>query len=648
MSLLGFVQKNLLQKSEGILIIQRSKTGLRGGSDVLRERTILLCGICGYITERDSLPPLEKMVQSLKRRGPDGSGVFRSQNARVGLGSTRLAIVGLDSGAQPLYSRDHHKVLVCNGEIYNASEWRGVLEKEGYFFQTESDCEVILALYEKYGESFISHLNGMFSLALWDDRLQKLILARDRMGQKPLYYYHENGVFLFGSEPKSLLAAGIPVRVDFSALDQFLSYQVLPQGGSVYQGVQQLPPAYSGVYEKGSFRKASYFSLEAPPLSSLSLPALLQEALRIRIPLEVSYGVYLSGGLDSSLMLALLAKESTQKQKTFSIGFEQAGYNELPFARIVAQHFQTDHHEKILGAEALESLETLIEMFDEPFGDSSAIACHFLSQMAKASVKVAITGDGGDELFYGYPRYQAVKLVRALYPFTFILEDFIEAMPVSLEPKSRGFRLKKLLSGGRLPLAMRYSRWNCPLTLREKEALYTPVFLECLGRAPQERFFSSECRTVRAFARQEQQHYLPDDILVKVDRTSMYHGVECRSPFMDYRVVLAANGLPDTLKMRGLEGKYILKKYFENELMLGIRKRKKMGFGIPLAAWLRKESRTFCRDYLLSSRLKERQWFRPEIVLRWIEEHEEGKQNHAERLWLLLNIEIWAQKYLEG
>ncbi|MEK7486764.1 MAG: asparagine synthase (glutamine-hydrolyzing) [Planctomycetota bacterium] len=612
-----------------------------------------MCGICGYIAQNNPSPPLlEKMVATLRQRGPDGDGYFQSQTQhdQIGLGYTRLAIVGLDSGNQPLYSRDRQKILVCNGEIYNYQELRRRFQKKGYTFASDSDCEVLLALYEEQGLALFEQINGMFSFALWDQSKERLLLARDRLGKKPLYYSLRPDLLLFGSEIKALLAGGVKPQLNATILDAFLTTQVMPSGQSIFQNILQLKPGHYATYEQGKLNVVPYFSLKkSVSISNAPLRTLketLESAVYLRLQTDVPCGVFLSGGFDSSLVLALMRQTIQEPIPTFSIGFSDSKYDESPFARVVARHFQTQHHEQTLFPNSLEILEKLVEIFDEPFGDSSAVPCYYLSALAKKTVKVVLTGDGGDELFFGYPRYQAVKLARAIHPFLFPFRGLIEHFPVPSDPKSRPFRLKKLLSHSHLSLAERYLLWNTPFSPVDKLALYTNEFRrEMIPWKPAD-FLDPESLQVADFAFYDQQNYLPNDILVKVDRTSMANGIECRSPFLDYRVVLLANQLSESQKLRGLQGKYILKKMFASMLPEIVLRRKKMGFGVPLALWLRKESHEFCRQNLLSQDFLQRNWFRPETLLKWLEEHRLGKANHAERLWLLLNIALWARKYL--
>lgn len=611
-----------------------------------------MCGICGYLTTTKPLPPLAQMVDTLRRRGPDGDGSFQTATPEIylGLGYTRLAIVGLDSGNQPLFSADQQKVMVCNGEIYNYPELRQQMLKKGYTLSTHSDCEIILSLYEMYGVALFEHLNGMFSFALWDASTETLLLARDRFGKKPLYYSYQNQQLLFGSEIKAILAGGAKAVLEESVLDAYLTTGVVPGGYSIFQNIFQIPPGHYALWKQGKWTITPYFSLtEFSPLPpNLTLKKALEEAVALRLQSDVPYGAFLSGGLDSSLVLALIRQHNQEPLPTFSIGFEHPLYDELPFARQVSAHFKTQHHEEILAPESIQILEKLIEVFDEPFGDSSAIACYYLSQLAQKKVKMVLTGDGGDELFWGYPRYQALQLAQIISPFTYVFQPWIERIPVNSEPKSKTYRLKKLCSQGRKSLSERYLLWSSAFSLEQKESLYTPEFARRIKPLEDRRKLLANCHSVQDFVLYDQKTYLPEDILVKVDRTSMANGLECRSPFLDWRVVLLANQLPQTQKLHWLEGKYILKKWFGKLLPPEILKRKKMGFGVPIAAWMKERKNHFCHERLLSTRLQERGWFQPKTVERWWQEHLQGKVNHAERLWLLLNLEIWCEKYLKN
>ena len=585
----------------------------------------------------------------------------------VALGHRRLAIIDVAGGRQPLSNEDGSVWVVLNGEIYNFRDLRRRLEGAGHRFRTQSDTEVLVHLYEDEGPAFLTQLNGMFALALWDARRGQLLLARDRLGKKPLVYRHEPGRLLFASELKSLLQVpGVPREIDPQAIDDYLTYQYVPHPRTIFRGIAKLPPGHYAIYRDSRLDVQPYwqpdFNLEddrpAEEYAS-ELRTLLTSAVEMRLQSEVPLGAFLSGGIDSTIIVGLMSRLSGQPVRTFSIGFPVPEYDETRYARMVAEKFGTLHEEFQVRPDAMEILPKLVWHYDEPFADSSAVPTWYVSQLTRQHVTVALTGDGGDELFAGYPRYQAVWLASWLDRMPGVVRQalagrFWQRLPTSSRQKSFGRRWKRFVEMLNQPPDRRYLEWIGIFGETRRAALYTNEFTASLPNADPLAFLSAALARcgrrdpVTAFSLADLVTYLPCDLMNKVDIASMAHGLECRQPFLDYRVVELAARMPSRLKFRRGRGKRILMETFADLIPEPIRRRPKMGFGVPLEHWFRDELKDYARDVLLDRRTLQRGFFRPEVVAQLLDDHQQGRFNHASRLWSLLILELWQREWVDS
>jgi asparagine synthase (glutamine-hydrolysing) len=638
-----------------------------------------MCGITGAVWTEPKLAiepaTLQKMVEVLRHRGPDDQGTYTAErHARsaqaatpgVALGHRRLSIIDLASGHQPLSNEDDSIWLVFNGEIYNYRDLRRRLEGTGHRFRTESDTETILHLYEDEGPEFLQHLNGMFALALWDANKQQLLLARDRLGKKPLVYRHEPGRLVFASELKSILEVpGVPRELDPQAIDLYLTYQYVPHPWTIFQGISKLPPAHYALYRDGQLDVRSYWQPDFNREQKRSaedyaeeLRALLTSAVEMRLRSDVPLGAFLSGGTDSTIIVGLMQRLCQEPVRTFSIGFPVAEYNETQYAAAVAQQFGTIHQEFCVEPDAVGILDQLVWHYDEPFADSSAVPTWYVSKLTRQHVTVALTGDGGDELFAGYPRYRAVWLAEWFDRLPSGLRrvlagQYWQKLPASVRQKSFRRRLKRFLESlGQSP-QRRYLEWISIFNESRRAELYADDFLAELPDTDPLEFLLAAYR--RSWARDpvtstsltDLVTYLPCDLMTKVDIASMAHGLECRAPFLDYRVVELAARMPLRLKFRRGRGKRILLETFAELVPKAVKRRKKMGFGVPLDHWFRGPLAGFARDVLLDSRTLGRGLFRPEVVQELLESHVSGQFDHSYRLWALLVLELWQRRWVD-
>jgi asparagine synthase (glutamine-hydrolysing) len=635
-----------------------------------------MCGLTGAVWSDPRLaidaPTLARMAEVLRHRGPDDSGTYqtgmclrpgRADQPAVALAHRRLSIIDLAGGHQPMSNEDGTIWLVFNGEIYNYQDLRRRLDGAGHQFRTTSDTEVLVHLYEDEGLDFLQHLNGMFALAIWDQPRARLILARDRMGKKPLVYRHEPGRLLFASELKSLLTVpGLPREVDRQSLDEYLTYQYVPHPHSILKGFAKLPPAHYAVLEDGRLKVERYWSLDvrrerARPLAedAAELNSLLTDAVRLRMQSDVPWGAFLSGGVDSSLIVGLMQQLSNVPVKTFSIGFAESEYDESRFARQMAERFGTQHHELRVDLDQLDILPKLIWHFDEPLADSSAIATYCVSKLAREHVTVALTGDGGDELFAGYARYRASRLASWLDGLPRPLRRFAGAQfwqQLERDRPQRSTLRRAVRFGQALALApqRRHVEWIAIFGESRRAALYTDEFLASLPDADPVDFFAS------AFARSagrdpitraslaDLETYLPCDLMTKVDMASMANSLECRQPFLDYRVVELAARMPIAHKLGWRRGKRILHETFPDLMPPD---RPKMGFAVPLDHWLRGRFKATAHDVLLDRRAIDRGYFRPAAIERLLAEHESRRFDHSYRLWALLVLEWWHREWVD-
>jgi asparagine synthase (glutamine-hydrolysing) len=627
-----------------------------------------MCGIVG-IANTNSLAAnrevLERMNACIAHRGPDEDGFYF--NKTVALGMRRLSIIDLKSGQQPIPNRDKTKWIVFNGEIYNFQEIRADLEKKGCVFNTNSDTEAIVHLYDEYGAGCVGFLRGMFAFAIWDEKDESLFIARDRVGKKPLLYSHQpNGNLIFGSEFQALLAhPDVSREVNYEAIDSYLSFNCVPAPLTAFKQIRKLEPAHWLRWKNGEIETQRYWQPNFSRKIKISeeeaiaeTTRLLRESTRLRMISEVPLGAFLSGGVDSSTIVALMAQESDKKIKTFSIGFEEQDFSELKYAKRVAEYVGAEYNEFVVKPNALEVLPVLVEHYGEPYADSSAIPTYYVSKETKRYVTVALNGDGGDESFAGYERYAAMRAAELYHRFPKFARKLLIEKPASLIPtselkKSRVRDAKRFLQAASLPKNERYFRWMSTFNRDDKREIYTPDFAERISEQNSigtlEKWFakSNGAGTLDAVLLTDQMTYLPDDLLVKVDIASMANSLEARSPFLDHKVIEFAASLPENLKMRGFETKYLLKKLAARLVPREVIYRRKMGFGVPIGSWFRGEMKNFLRDALLSEKSLTRGIIKREMIEKYVEEHTKAKRDHAARLWSLLMLELWFRRFID-
>ncbi len=621
-----------------------------------------MCGIAGLVGRQGEVvdaATVRQMCATIVHRGPDDEGI-RAAGA-VGLGMRRLSIIDLAGGHQPIHNEDKTVWVVFNGEIYNFPELREGLEKRGHGFYTHSDTEVIVHLYEELGADCISKLRGMFAIALYDERQQSLLLARDRLGKKPLYYAQKDGRLYFGSEIKTILAVApeLASNLNTRALLQYFSLQYIPDPSSAYGDISKLPPGYLVEYKGGQLKLRQYWDLPAYSTAQVrseqecleQLEHQLAEAVRIRLISDVPLGALLSGGVDSSVVVALMARASSSPVKTFAIGFGQQDYNEAPYARAVAEKFGTEHHEFVVEPHVSDTLDHLTRMMEEPFGDSSMIPTYHVSRIAREHVTVALTGDGGDELFAGYDRYP-VHLDRMGYERlpAWVGGAFRNVIYPTLRPsfKGRRFLFNASLRGGD-----RYLDTVGFLTTDRERKLFSGDFLA----AAQDRDVIEEVRYFYAHAQApdrlsrllylDTKSYLTGDVLTKVDRMSMATSLEVRCPILDHVLIEWVTGLPSEWKYRSGIRKYLLRKLAERLGVPGLN-RPKQGFAMPLTHWWKSELRETLLPILLEPKTLQRGYLNATAVRHLVHEHLSGRRDYGQELWLLLIFELWHRNFLEA
>ena len=620
-----------------------------------------MCGIAGFVNGRNEPADrdiLARMTASLAHRGPDGDGLYVS--GPVALGQRRLAIIDVAGGAQPMANEDDSVWITYNGELYDEEPLRAALEAKGHRYRTHCDTETVIHQYEEDGPEFARRLNGMFALAIWDAPRKRLVLARDRMGQKPLFYCETpSGGLVFGSEPKALLKhPDVPRSLDRAGLARYLFYEYIPAPGSIWAGVKKLPHGHVLIWENGRTTLKRYW--QPPPVEpareSFALTAeRFWDDLRASVARhrrsDVPIGVFLSGGVDSSSVAAALCQvESASSVRTFSIGFEDSSFDESPFSRAVAKHLGTDHHERVFSAQdVLDLLPEVATWLDEPFGDASVLPTHLLSRFARESVKVVLGGDGADELLAGYPTFAAERAAR-LYrrlprPARALTGAAVGRLPVNHDNMSFDFKLKQFLRGAGEPSPLAHQRWLGSFSGPEIRALLVdppPIDVEAEHLARAAEFASCGDPLTRSLLLY-QDTYLPEDILTKVDRASMACGLEVRAPFLDAGLVDSMERLPPEFKLSGGVGKRLLKAAAAPHLPESILRRSKKGFGIPVARWLRGPLAGLVDDLLSPDRLKRQGLFRSEEVARRLAEHRAGVRDHRKPLWTLLVFQLWAK-----
>lgn len=620
-----------------------------------------MCGIAGIVhadpSAKVSENSLRGMCDAIRHRGPDDEGYF--VEGAAGLGMRRLSIIDVAGGHQPIFNEDRSCAIVFNGEIYGHRETRSELERRGHHYRTNSDTETILHAYDEFGDDFVEHIRGMFAVAIWDQRRRRLVLARDRMGQKPLYYTEPSGPtgrLAFASEIKAILTLDDVERgINPQAVVDYVGWGYVPSPLSIYKGISKLPPAHVLVYEDGNVRVRKFWDIE--PLRA-GKPRheeyyvdraleLLDECVRIRLESEVPLGTFLSGGTDSSIVTALMARHTSGRVKTFSIGFEADKYNELPYARGVAEHFGTDHHEEIVRPDSQRDVATLVRQFDEPFADSSMIPTYYVSRLARTGVTVALSGDGGDELFAGYLRYLDNPYVRIMNRIPALFRDpILRPLTRIVPPGMKGIdRLRDLIGG---PDEQYVRKVTGGLSV-----VYADVFSDELmsmvdhaDPAYVAQPFLDAVRSADALTRRQYldvHTYLDGDILTKVDRTSMMVSLEARAPLVDHVLAEFAATIPVELRMKGATTKYLLKKVAERLMPRELVYRPKKGFAVPVAYWLRAEWAAHMDDLILGESALARGTFRPEYLRRIVAEHRSGKRDNSGVLWTLMMLELWRR-----
>ena len=624
-----------------------------------------MCGIVG-IVRNDAAPIdrdlLARMSEAIRHRGPDDDGFYLTD--RAGLAMRRLSIIDLKSGQQPIHNQDRTAWIVFNGEIYNYLELRKRLEELGHEFYTDSDTEAIIHAYDQFGTDCPKYLRGMFAFAIWDERNKSLFLARDRVGKKPLLYAQAGNQLIFASEFSALLLhPDVSRDVDYEAIHHYLSFICVPAPFTAYRAVRKLEPGHWLLWKNGETRIERYWQLDFSNKSRLSEEAageraveLLREAVRIRLMSEVPLGAFLSGGIDSSAVVALMAQESSERVKTFSIGFDEQDFSELHHARRVAERVGADHHEFIVRPNAMEILPTLVEHYGEPFADSSAIPSYYVSRETRQYVTVALNGDGGDECFAGYERYAAMNLAQRYTAVPAIVREGVIGNVLRAIPGERPVllrRAKRFAAAASMTPIDRYLRWVSAFTESAKSDLYSEAFKQAVaGRHSadilQPWFAKANgAGIVDATLLTDTMTYLPNDLLVKMDIASMAVSLEARSPFLDHHLMEFAAGLPEKFKLRGLTTKYLLKRVLKDLVPQENLTRSKMGFGVPIGHWFRATMQPFLRQTLLSEKALGRGLFKPEAVQAIIDQHVAHKQDHSHRLWSLLMLELWFDRFID-
>jgi asparagine synthase (glutamine-hydrolysing) len=627
-----------------------------------------MCGICGkYSPSGVKTEQLNAMLGTIVHRGPDDSGCY--VNANIGLGSRRLSIIDLETGKQPISNEDGTIWVVYNGEIYNYQTLRVQLEAKGHLFHTNSDTEVIVHLYEEFGEHCVEHLGGMFAFALWDEAQQKLLLARDRIGQKPLFYSRDGADFLFGSEMKAILALHRQdPELDPLAMHDYLSLRFVPAPRTIFRHIQKLPPAHMLVFQDGQIRLRCYWQLSFREKLTISEPDIL-DALREQLKRtveshlisDVPVGAFLSGGLDSSLIVAILTGDLARKTKTFSIGVEESDFDELPFARMVAAEYGTQHVEQRVSANLIQSLPDMIWHLDEP--SDPIAACMFqAAQLASKHVKVVLGGDGGDELFAGFDRYVGARYIDmySLMPLTLrqgLMGPMLDRLPDSFTYKSLTQKLRWVHHLSlQATAAAQYAEATCffRFTHEGKRALYSDHLWKELGERNSTVAITEPFNHAEADDVLDRMLYtdfvtrLPEHSLVLTDRMSMAHGLEARSPFLDHELVEFLAKVPAKIKVQNNQPKYLMRKLAANYLPAPILQREKQGFMLPIAYWFRTDLFPLVSQMLEHSYFVKAGWFKKESIQRLLDEHRNHRYDHHVRLWMLLTLELWHQLYIEG
>jgi asparagine synthase (glutamine-hydrolysing) len=633
-----------------------------------------MCGIVGFLTSNIVDIPdrevLRAMREILSHRGPDDRGEYirplDEKGPFVFFGHRRLSIIDLTTGHQPLANEDETVWVIFNGEIYNFRELREDLEGRGHQFKTYSDTEVIVHSYEEYGEECFKRFNGMFAIGIWDEKRNRLVLARDRLGKKPLYYSFINKTFLFASELKAIVLYPVfPRKIDPLSLMKYLFFEFIPCPHTIFKEAKKIPAASYLIWDKKGIEVRQYWSPFDTPKgeknlseaeAELRMMELLKESVKRRLVSDVPLGVFLSGGIDSSAITALAQREVPGKIRTFSIGFEDPSFDESKYASLASKHIGTEHHEQIMvPTDLLNIIPELPDILDEPMADASILPTYLLSKFTRGHVTVALGGDGGDELFAGYPTYLAHKFAKPygrffgfFHPFSNFLASLL---PVSDDNISFDFKVKKFLSGIGYPDGVRNSVWLGSFAFPDLEKIISPEVRNLSDPHRLVEEISSYEREIRTsdlttlLQYLDLKLYLQESILVKVDRASMACSLEVRAPFLDHELVEYVMGLPSHLKLKGLTSKYILKKGMKNYLPGEVIERKKKGFGVPIAKWVKGLLKELFRDLLSPDRIKREGFLNPESVTTLLQDHLLNKKDNRKQLWTLLVWELWVNRY---
>ncbi|CAN5854369.1 amidotransferase 1, exosortase A system-associated [soil metagenome] len=627
-----------------------------------------MCGIAGFISKEKNAPVgergqlLDEMCRVITHRGPDEQGTIVKD--RAALGMRRLSIIDLKTGQQPIFDCAGNLAIVFNGEIYNFLELKSDLEKRGHKFKTHSDTETIVHAFEEFGTDCLKHLRGMFAFAIYDFRDESLFIARDRVGKKPLFFSKtKQGNFVFGSELKSLIEHGeISKEIDFAALDAYLTFGYVPEEFCIFKDVKKLAPGEFLIYKNGEIKTEKYWDFSYTKNSEIKteneyieiLREKLKEAVKVRLISEVPLGAFLSGGVDSSAIVATMSQILEQPVKTFSIGFNEDSFDELKFARIAAKHFNTEHHEFIVTPDLVEIVDDLVWHFDEPFADSSALPTFMVSKLAREFVTVILSGDGGDELFAGYTRYVTDKKRGGLEKLPkFVRQNLLQKLSEKLPHGAKG---KNYLYNASLDAVERYIDSISHFGSLKKNALYAENFAENLngdfGKGAeiyrQIAFsISSENQTDKLLYL-DSKTYLPSDILTKVDRMTMANSLEARVPLLDHELIEFVQTIPAELKLKGFETKYIFKKALEGIVPNEILYREKQGFGVPIGDWINLQLKDRIHSDLLEKKTLERGYFDEKYIKVLLDEHSKNRRDHSHALWILWMLELWHRQFVDN
>ncbi len=640
-----------------------------------------MCGIAGWvnlkqskISSEQSEDTLHSMCERIFSRGPDSEGLWLGE--QVALGMRRLSVIDLHTGDQPVFSGDKSVVVMMNGELYNYREVRTDLEKRGHKFVTQTDTEIVPHLYQEYGDDFVDHISGMFAITLWDTLRKRLVIARDRFGEKPLYYGVFDGKLIYASEPKAILAhPSVSPELNLDALRQYLSFDYVPAPNSIYKGISKLPAAHILTVENGEIKIRRYWNqtFQKPEMparkqgrntgdfieKASELKNLLSDAVRMQLVADVPLGILLSGGIDSSTVAAFAVQHATERVKTFSIGFEEDSFDETKYARAVAKHLNTEHYEeKLSAATAGDLISEIGTWLDEPMSDGSLIPTYLLARFVRKHVTVALGGDGGDEIFAGYPMYFAHKVAGAYKTLpkflrSGLIEPVVRSLPVSTKNLSFDYKAKRFVRAANFDAVERHHSWFGSFSADEQHLLLLPEILNAtdddIYRGPREMLSLCDATDeIEQMQFLDMNYYMAEDILTKVDRAAMAVSLETRAPFLDPRVAQFAASLPLEYKLKGKTGKYILKKAVEDLLPQTILNRPKKGFGIPIAEWLKGRLNPLMHDLLASERLRSQALFDEVYVQKLIHEHETGRASHHKQLWTLLVFQLWWDNFLKS